>query len=441
MGFRNIFFISTFIASISATNKLVGFEGCNTNQGDQKDKINEAFQQAKKVFDVVRAANIDWNSAAAVEFLGPPGFNQNMQSVIQGIIWDVAKVNGGSIHDDFSINVRCDDLSKFCGTNNFAYTTQRGPDGSGYNTGSITFCKRFFDSPSLDEAVEAGKREFNWQKKYNMNTYDEARAVTFIHELLHIDWVASAERYGPNLHVKDWEIEFYDHENHDKKEKVAVYGARMAKTLARWNDRTKSPQPGRFIARSAENLALYTLAIYMTGQLGAYPHLPIVNTKPNKEPNFNNENAFEIDSNGNIFANSTFPQDIEILSTSEDSAETALIESFLDDSEYPQSYLDEWHHWANPLTQSSNFHNQFHDGWITTATMQQSTWSSHDVETKADGSYTAVWDGWVNYWTSACPNAVGAFMWPASYGDVYLKSDGYLHDGSDNIIGTIKIDC
>jgi hypothetical protein len=175
-----------------------------------------------------------------------------------------------------------------------------------------------------------------------------------IHELLHIDWVASAERYGSNLHVKDWQVEFYDHDNHDKKEHRYVYGARLAKTLARWNDRTTTPQPGRFIARSAENLALYPLAIYMTQQLGAYPHLPIVNTKPNKEPNFHDENAFEIDSNGNIFANVTYPQDISGLSE-EGGLEVATIESFLDDSLYPQSYLDDWHHWANPLTQSSNF--------------------------------------------------------------------------------------
>lgn len=176
-----------------------------------------------------------------------------------------------------------------------------------------------------------------------------------IHELLHIDWVASAERYGSNLHVKDWQIEFYDHENHDKKERYLVYGPRMAKTLARWNDRSSTPQPGRFIARSAENLALYPLAIYMTQQLGAYPHLPIVNTKPNKEPNFHNENAFEIDSNGNILANITYPQDIAGLSEEEGGLEAATIDSFLDDSLYPQSYLDDWHHWANPMTQSTNF--------------------------------------------------------------------------------------
>lgn len=81
---NTLLLISTLIICISATNQLVGYEGCSTDQGGQKDKIVEAFQQAKDIFDVIRDASIDWNSAAAVEFLGPPGFNQNMQSVIQG---------------------------------------------------------------------------------------------------------------------------------------------------------------------------------------------------------------------------------------------------------------------------------------------------------------------------------------------------------------------
>jgi hypothetical protein len=62
--------------------------------------------------------------------------------------------------------------------------------------------------------------------------------------------------------------------------------------------------------------------------------------------------------------------------------------------------------------------------------MQQSTWSQQDVETHADGGYISVFDGWVKYWSPSCPNAEATFMWPAGYSDVYLKSDGYLHDSN-----------
>jgi len=185
-----------------------------------------------------------------------------------------------------------------------------------------------------------------------------ATAVTLIHELFHVDWVANAGRYGPNEYIKDYKIEFHD--NDDQGRRVGpytVYGARLAKTLARWNDRSTEPQPGRIIARSAENLALYALAQYLTQQLGAYPHLPIVNNWPDKEPNFHNENAFEIDSAGNVYGNETYQvPDVELpLTGDQDRIETVLIESLHEQSTYPQGYLDQWHHWANPLTQSSNF--------------------------------------------------------------------------------------
>jgi hypothetical protein len=81
MALQFIFLLSTYITGIIATTQLVGYEGCSTGQ---TGAINEAFTQSKEIMDLVRTADIDWNSAAALEFLGPPGFNQNMQSVIQG---------------------------------------------------------------------------------------------------------------------------------------------------------------------------------------------------------------------------------------------------------------------------------------------------------------------------------------------------------------------
>jgi hypothetical protein len=99
---------------------------------------------------------------------------------------------------------------------------------------------------------------------------------------------------------------------------------------------------------------VYTLAVYMIQQLGAYPHLPIVNTKPDKEPNFRDGNPFEIDSNGKLRPNMSSPDD-DISIFGNNGVETVVVDQFLDDSLYPKSYLDDWHHWANPLTQQSNF--------------------------------------------------------------------------------------
>ena len=85
---RRLIFLSTLFSGILATNELVGYESCNDGQ---QQKIKDAFDHAKRIFNVIRDSQIDWNSAAAVEFLGPPGFNQNMQSVIQG---EQARIQG-----------------------------------------------------------------------------------------------------------------------------------------------------------------------------------------------------------------------------------------------------------------------------------------------------------------------------------------------------------
>jgi hypothetical protein len=46
------------------------------------------------------------------------------------------------------------------------------------------------------------------------------------------------------------------------------------------------------------------------------------------------------------------------------------------------------------------------------------------------GDSIIVWDGWVTYWSSHCPDQNVTFMWPADYGDVYLQKDGYMHDST-----------
>ncbi|KAJ5368175.1 uncharacterized protein N7496_007935 [Penicillium cataractarum] len=82
---------------------------------------------------------------------------------------------------------------------------------------------------------------------------------------------------------------------------------------------------------------------------------------------------------------------------------------------------------ATALTATAtNVHNQFgHSGWIQD---DQGT----DVALNNKGSAT-VGGGWGFFWVSGsvCSKNSVTYTWPSNYGDVYIRSDGFLYDASD----------
>jgi hypothetical protein len=61
------------------------------------------------------ASYIDWNSAAALEFLGAPGLNKAEQPQIQAVFANTATVIYGYLNPfQHYIKVRCDDPKKRC---------------------------------------------------------------------------------------------------------------------------------------------------------------------------------------------------------------------------------------------------------------------------------------------------------------------------------------
>jgi len=79
--------ITTLCATLALGNDLrghlVGFEGCKNSQ---KSFIADAWRDARGVMDLIRNITIDWNEAAALEFLGPPAYTIKRQGDIQGTI-------------------------------------------------------------------------------------------------------------------------------------------------------------------------------------------------------------------------------------------------------------------------------------------------------------------------------------------------------------------
>ena len=88
---------------------LYGYNGC-AERGLNKAKINDAYYDQWKLTNrdgIMR--NIDWNSAAALEYLGPPANNERYQARIQDRFDKVASIIYSSKNPFVHyIHVRCD---------------------------------------------------------------------------------------------------------------------------------------------------------------------------------------------------------------------------------------------------------------------------------------------------------------------------------------------
>ncbi|KAI9763098.1 MAG: hypothetical protein M1840_000910 [Geoglossum simile] len=418
--------------------RLVGFEGCDQTQ---TDSIRAAWRDSWQVMDVIREININWDEAAAVEFLGPPGFNQGRQAAIQDILRNLGTITGRGIPVpplDWKVHVRCDDWKLWCPSTadkTEAYTTNE--DGNN-NIATINFCSKYFTKPTLSEAIANARRLNNPRYIFNLGNYDRTTTYTIIHELLHINWVHKSGRYGTNEPVIDYRIEFWDGDQGTYKIRD-VYGPERAKILARYHNPSTI---GGIIARSDENLGMFALAKLIQAKFGAYPHLPLVNTEPDRRPWLTlSDSLFQVNGTGGIVANSSVPDDSVILSDflPEDKS-SLIIEKFFADSDLPADYIAAWKGWSLDGVGLTNLHiNNYDSGWIRTSAGSESS-GTRDVAVKK-GDTVGVFDGWVTYWTDQCPGATATFVWEESYGDVFLEADGYLHDGGGVQIGQIPFEC
>lgn len=104
-------------ANTSVSAFLYGYIGCKEFPDPQaKFKIDEAYLDA---FLLSRApgigSGIDWNNAAALDYLGAPGYNFDKQPEIQAVLANAAAIisTTADIPQQY-IKVRCDDPAKLC---------------------------------------------------------------------------------------------------------------------------------------------------------------------------------------------------------------------------------------------------------------------------------------------------------------------------------------
>ncbi|PPJ50821.1 hypothetical protein CBER1_06501 [Cercospora berteroae] len=254
---------------------LYGFDGC---AGDQKGWINEAYYDAWTMssLDGVKA-NIDWNEAAALEFLGPLGLYQPQQAQIQAVLANMATVIY-SYKNPFrhALHVRCNDPKKKCQNRPEndpcqpnppnpgqkaeklpnAYSANEDPD-DGYSM--INFCEGFINLRSLTNGYAYGSG-LSAPFKYRIDRYNN-RATTFFHELLHLDLAADSANNRPNPQTDDLTIAIKL--GSDDYENTIAYGGTFTKVLAR-----TTTDPGYYVQRNAENLAFFALAKYVMSKNG-----------------------------------------------------------------------------------------------------------------------------------------------------------------------------
>jgi hypothetical protein len=81
----SLFLLAVGITAVSAQadfrTRLIGYDGCSSGQ---RNDIDNAFWDTRPIMDEIREHDIDFNGAAALEFLGPPSYNRPRQADIQG---------------------------------------------------------------------------------------------------------------------------------------------------------------------------------------------------------------------------------------------------------------------------------------------------------------------------------------------------------------------
>ena len=376
--------------SVDATNRfgtsLYGWDKCN---GFLKTQLIESYKDANKLvnFDDVRS-KIDWNSAAALEYLGPSVFNKDQQAQIQAVFKNAATVAGGFWPTPNWIRIRCDDPLRICSTQCatvqededrevvFAYA--RNPGLAGSKHPDISFCPEFFMKRNLEGAINFGSRFTNPKAKNHLPNY-EGRADIFLHELMHLDLVADSVNNSPNPGIRDLKIRYSEIIKDRKGVKkitskwTKAYGPKLAKILARFQPiSTGSPQTGYFVQRNVDNLVGFALANYVQQKIKSYPFLPIIYEKIEGSPMIprtysSSDPIVVFSSEGEApvsFENFTATDDggARLLrdsgacaSVSTDGKNEDLqIGAPIADDKYPQAYLDERKTWLQSIKDSEN---------------------------------------------------------------------------------------
>jgi hypothetical protein len=173
---------NTQSANVQSVN-LRGFEGCDDYMRVAiKNGWEDAISMAHNVKD-----DINFNNAAELQFLGPPGYNLNRRENIQAVFEKASGFGQGSWRvpaaSRIDVYVRCDDRLDKCKSGAPAYTENKmknQPDGPKPKTVQehreaspvITYCPSYFDMKRLDELISSNQKE-DLAHRVNLDHYQQ----------------------------------------------------------------------------------------------------------------------------------------------------------------------------------------------------------------------------------------------------------------------------
>ncbi|KAL2120204.1 hypothetical protein VTJ04DRAFT_4230 [Mycothermus thermophilus] len=344
--------------------RLTDWKGCD---GKQRDNIYSGWQQSWNIMNVIYSETkngIDLNSAAALEFLGPPAVTSKRKAQFEDIFKTQATIQPGyiTLPPDWRLAVRCDDPLNECRDGTVAYTIPKDPDVNRY---SITFCKPYFKQEKLNTLI---KRYAKNKNGYSMKTWANidkymSQGHTWYHELMHVEWAVNASPRGRPTGI--WpivDVTMVFNPRTPKQDFVQVYGGYNAKALARWYSRPLKDNP--FTIVNSDSLTLYAMAKYVQKELGGiYPHLPLAGNPPDDVFTvFTVPGYFSVDGNGTATLESgkdwEYPttcsedgvcSDVSLKGgdrTDGNAIVTATAGDWATRSMYPDDYLSSYSSWA-----------------------------------------------------------------------------------------------
>ena len=252
--------------------RLFEYGGCNIQQ---TITINEAFDDQNQLVSLDGTnSKIDWAHQSAIDFFGPSRgkyqLTKKAKSDIESVLNAASKVHY-SISDKRKnswLRVRCstwDNGSEICKDREALAIPPSGTD----DFSTVVFCKRFFNTSSLADAIIYGNSQQEPDERIHLHNYDN-RARVFLHAITQLPHLLQLSSNVPT--VGSVEVHFTQLGESETYE--TVRGAGLTKLLASY--RSSEEKGGYYTQRNADNFAFFALARFVQSRITDYPYLPML---------------------------------------------------------------------------------------------------------------------------------------------------------------------